>query len=54
MTTALSRTDGDIDTMTLGKVLAQSGYFQDARDAAQAIVKVQLSRAPDGQRRLLD
>jgi hypothetical protein len=44
MTTALSRTDGDIDTMTLGKVLAQSGYFQDARDAAQAIVKVLAGR----------
>lgn len=44
MTTALSRIDGDLDTMTLGKVLAQSGYFQDARDAAQAIVKVLAGR----------
>lgn len=29
-----------IDVMTLGKVLAQSGYFSDAREAAQAVVKV--------------
>ena len=28
------------DVMTLGAVLAKSGYFQDARDAAQAVVKV--------------
>lgn len=28
------------DVMTLGTVLAKSGYFQDARDAAQAVVKV--------------
>ena len=28
------------DVMTLGSVLAKSGYFQDARDAAQAVVKV--------------
>lgn len=28
------------DVMTLGTVLARSGYFQDARDAAQAVVKV--------------
>jgi hypothetical protein len=44
MNTALSRIDGDLDTMTLGKVLAQSGYFQDAREAAQAIVKVLAGR----------
>lgn len=44
MTTALSRIDGDLDTMTLGKMLAQSGYFQDAREAAQAIVKVLAGR----------
>ena len=25
------------DTMTLGKVLAQSGYFADSREAAQAV-----------------
>jgi hypothetical protein len=34
----------DLDTITLGKVLSQSGYFQDARDAAQAIVKVLAGR----------
>lgn len=28
------------DPLSLGKVLAQSGYFQDAKDAAQAAVKV--------------
>ena len=28
------------DTMTLGKVLAQSGYFADSREAAQAVVKI--------------
>ncbi len=28
------------DTMTLGKVLAASGYFADSREAAQAVVKV--------------
>lgn len=28
------------DVMTLGATLAKSGYFQDARDAAQAVVKV--------------
>lgn len=30
--------------MELGKVLAQSGYFKDARDASQAIVKVLFGR----------
>lgn len=44
MSTALSRIDGDLDTMTLGKMLAHSGYFQDARDASQAIVKVLAGR----------
>lgn len=29
-----------MDVMTLGNVLARSGYFNDARDEAQAIVKV--------------
>ena len=29
-----------IDVMTLGKMLSQSGYFQDAKQAAQAAVKV--------------
>ncbi len=28
------------ETMTLGKVLAQSGYFRDANDAAKCVVKV--------------
>lgn len=28
------------ETMSLGKLLAQSGYFADSRDAAQAVVKV--------------
>jgi hypothetical protein len=28
------------DTMTLGETLAKSGYFADAREAAQAVVKV--------------
>jgi hypothetical protein len=35
---------GELDIMTLGRVLAQSGYFADARDAAQAIVKVLAGR----------
>ena len=30
----------EMDVMTLGSVLAKSGYFQDSRDAAQAVVKV--------------
>lgn len=33
-----------MDDMTLGQMLARSGYFQDARDAAQAIVKVLAGR----------
>lgn len=41
---ALALKVDDLDTMTLGKVLAQSGYFQDARDAAQCIVKVLAGR----------
>lgn len=49
MSTDLVRTNGGQalaaaqtldETMTLGKTLAQSGYFQDAREAAQAVVKV--------------
>lgn len=39
MTTALA-IHNDMDVMTLGRVLSQSGYFADARDAAQAVVKV--------------
>ncbi|HXI17615.1 MAG TPA: hypothetical protein VNM48_14730 [Chloroflexota bacterium] len=30
----------ELDTLTLGKVFAQSGYFKDARDQAQAVVKI--------------
>ena len=40
----LPRNVDDLDTMTLGTVLARSGYFQDARDAAQAVVKVLAGR----------
>lgn len=36
--------DNDIDTMSLGRLLAQSGYFADAKDAAQAVVKVLAGR----------
>lgn len=36
--------DPGMDTMRLGEVLAKSGYFQDARDAAQAVVKVLAGR----------
>jgi hypothetical protein len=32
------------ETMTLGKTLAESGYFTDARQAAQAVVKVLAGR----------
>ena len=32
------------ETMELGKILAQSGYFQDSKDAAQAIVKILAGR----------
>ena len=34
----------DIDTQTLGNILAESGYFADVRGAAQAIVKVLAGR----------
>lgn len=40
MTTELTLAPQSLDLMSLGKVLATSGYFQDARDAGQAIVKV--------------
>jgi len=40
----MPRNVDDLDTMTLGTVLARSGYFQDARDAAQAVVKVLAGR----------
>ena len=32
------------DTMTLGETLAKSGYFQDAKQAAQAVVKILAGR----------
>ncbi len=38
--TAITIKDQSMDIMKLGEVLTQSGYFQDARQAAQAIVKV--------------
>lgn len=38
------RQPSDIDTMTLGQILSESGYFSDARSAAQAIVKVLAGR----------
>lgn len=42
MTTALTTTGAPMgmDLMQLGQTLAKSGYFQDTREAAQAIVKV--------------
>lgn len=36
----LTQTNGDIDVFKLGRVFAASGYFQDAKDEAQAIVKI--------------
>ena len=36
--------EAEVDLFRLGEVLAQSGYFQDARQAAQAIVKVMAGR----------
>ncbi len=38
------RSDDQLDVMQLGGVLAKSGYFQDAREAAQAVVKVLAGR----------
>lgn len=35
---------GELDVMTLGAVLAKSGYFADASQAAQAVVKVLAGR----------
>jgi hypothetical protein len=44
MSTEIVRTNaatmGGLDVMTLGQTLAKSGYFQDAKDAAQCAVKV--------------
>ena len=39
MSTALTIRN-EMDVMSLGEVLAKSGYFQDARGAAQAVVKI--------------
>jgi hypothetical protein len=43
MSTALTTTT-NLNDMELGNVLARSGYFKDARDASQAIVKVLFGR----------
>jgi hypothetical protein len=40
MSTELTIHNGGLDLTTLGNVLAKSNYFQDTKDAAQAIVKV--------------
>lgn len=39
-TEALAANDKRLDVMQLGTVLARSGYFQDAKDMSQAVVKV--------------
>lgn len=44
MSHALVRRDDDPDLLTLGQILVDSGYFRDARDQAQAIVKVLAGR----------
>lgn len=44
MGTELSIVNQEIGIMDLGNVLAKSGYFSDARDAAQAVVKVLAGR----------
>lgn len=47
MTTALANVQykpTELDTNTLGNVLVKSGYFQDTKDVAQAIVKVLAGR----------
>lgn len=41
---AVRSNGSDLDVMQLGRVLAQSGYFRDAREAAQATVKVLAGR----------
>ncbi len=38
--TAITIKDQSMDIMKLGEILTQSGYFQDVRQVAQAIVKV--------------
>lgn len=44
MTTAIQKYEGDMPLAQLGQVFAASGYFADARDAAQAIVKIQAGK----------
>lgn len=41
---ALTVQNQDLTTNEIGNILAKSGYFQDARDASQAIVKVLAGR----------
>lgn len=38
--TDIARYDSGLDVMQLGNVLSKSGYFSDAREASQAVVKV--------------
>ncbi len=38
------RDGGDLDVMTLGGILAKSGFFADTKDAGQAIVKILAGR----------
>lgn len=40
MTTDIVPVGSGLDVMSLGSVLARSGYFQDAKDEAQAVVKI--------------
>lgn len=44
MTTAIQRVEPDMSLAQLGEAFAKSGYFTDAREAAQAIVKIQTGR----------
>lgn len=41
---ALRNATAEMDVMQLGTVLAKSGYFQEAREAAQAVVKILAGR----------
>jgi len=43
-TTAIQRVESEVPIFELGKVFAASGYFADAREAAQAIVKIHAGR----------
>ena len=40
----LARAAEDLDIQSLGQVMAQSGFFRDTREAAQAIVKIQAGK----------